>query len=105
SPSRPMSTPADVDISTGEPNRPRCRVSPDAPAPARPHGRVRSRHRRAREPIKEVTVLRRVIIGLCLVASLGVVVVGTVVARNGALPADLQAVRAAVAKYHDYANA
>jgi len=55
--------------------------------------------------IKEVTVLRRVIIGLVLVASLGVVVVGTVAARNGSLPPDLQAVRAAVAKYHDYANA
>jgi hypothetical protein len=50
-------------------------------------------------------VLRRVIIGLVLVASLGVVVVGTVAARNGSLPPDLQAVRAAVAKYHDYANA
>jgi hypothetical protein len=55
--------------------------------------------------IKEVTVLRRVIIGLVLVASLGVVVVGTVAARNGSLSPDLQAVRAAVAKYHDYANA
>jgi hypothetical protein len=55
--------------------------------------------------IKEVTVLRRVIIGLVLVASLGVVVVGTVAARNGSLSPDLQKVRAAVAKYHDYANA
>jgi hypothetical protein len=57
------------------------------------------------EHIKEVTVLRRAIIGLCLVASLGVVLVGTVVARNAPLPAELQAVRAAVARYHDYANA
>jgi len=50
-------------------------------------------------------VLRRVIIGLCLVASLGVVVVGTVAARNASLPPELQAVRAAVARYHDYSNA
>ena len=50
-------------------------------------------------------MLRRVIIGLCLVASLGIAVVGTVAARNASLPPELQAVRAAVAKYHDYANA
>lgn len=58
-----------------------------------------------KESIKEVSVLRKVIIGLVLVASLGVVLVGTVVARNASLPPELQAVRAAVAKYHDYANA
>jgi hypothetical protein len=50
-------------------------------------------------------VVRRLIIMVCLVASLGAIAVGTVVARNGALPADLQAVRAAVSRYHDYANA
>jgi hypothetical protein len=78
--------------------------------PGRAHGPARSWSSSipttsGKESIKEVTVLRRVIIGLCLVASLGVAVVGTVAARNGSLPPELQAVRAAVAKYHDYANA
>ena len=50
-------------------------------------------------------MVRRLIIALVVVGSIGVVAVGTVVARNGSLPPELQEVRAAVARYHDYANA
>lgn len=48
---------------------------------------------------------RRAIIGLTLVVILVGVAAGTVAARAGSLPADLQAVRAAVAKYHSYDRA
>jgi hypothetical protein len=50
-------------------------------------------------------VNRRVIIGLTVVAITVAAAAGTVLAKSGPLSADLQAVRAAVAKYHDYAVA
>jgi hypothetical protein len=50
-------------------------------------------------------VHRRIIIGLAVVTIAVAAAAGTVVAKSGPLSADLQAVRAAVAKYHDYAAA
>lgn len=48
---------------------------------------------------------RRVIVLIALVASLTVGVTGIVLARGTSLPSDLQAVRAAVARYHSYDQA
>jgi hypothetical protein len=50
-------------------------------------------------------VHRRIIIGLTVVVIAVAAAAGTVAAKAGPLPADLQAVRAAVARYHDYATA
>jgi hypothetical protein len=50
-------------------------------------------------------VFRRIIVGLSLVASLGLVAVGSVAAGSGPLPPELREVRAAVARYHDYDQA
>jgi hypothetical protein len=53
----------------------------------------------------EVTMVRRAIVVLSLVAVIGSVIAGVVSAGGGSLSPDLQAVRAAVAKYHSYDQA
>jgi len=50
-------------------------------------------------------MFRRALIGVALVAIFGSVVAGVAAAGGGPLPAELQAVRAAVAKYHSYDQA
>lgn len=48
---------------------------------------------------------RRFVAALALVAILGTLTIGAVAARDGALPTELRAVRAAVARYHSYDQA
>lgn len=48
---------------------------------------------------------RRILTGMLLVGLLGAATSGVAMARAGALPADLQAVRAAVSSYHSYDEA
>lgn len=50
-------------------------------------------------------MFRRAIMGIAVVSILGAVAVGSVAAGSGSLTPELRAVRAAVAKYHDYDNA
>jgi hypothetical protein len=54
---------------------------------------------------QEVTMSRRIIVALAAVAIGGLTAVGMVNAGDGKLSPELQAVRAAVAKYHDYNQA
>ena len=50
-------------------------------------------------------MIRRILFSLSVVALIGASTTGLVVARAGSLPPELQAVRAAVAKYHSYDEA
>jgi hypothetical protein len=55
--------------------------------------------------MKENQMTRRLLLLLALVGSLTVGMTGLALARGGPLPPDLQAVRAAVARYHSYDQA
>jgi hypothetical protein len=48
---------------------------------------------------------RRFFMGIALVAILGAATAGVALARSGPVPGNVQVIRAAVARYHDYANA